>query len=345
MQANIKNILTEVSSCRKCVTIFGYKKFPFTSHGKTNSKYMLVSEAPGKKSIDKEDEAEIKYWMGAGGKLLRSTLFEANKELYEEKTNEFGRITAKDLEDIFYLTDIVKCWPNENEKNRKPNKSEITSCSSFLTREIETLKPKLILSLGKPSTKYLLSEAVDMKNAHGKIYSFNNSTKVLVMYHPSNIDFHMKRAVYISQLKNVFKKIIENKIEDIEKVFKDSMNYKSVNKEEVKSKYVNNNSIHFRGLSFNLPASGNEITESDISNNQIRITIDFKKYFPNKNTELKFTHNDIVYTVKFTHRGKRSHILKLGLKLMNQLNLTPTDKVKITKLNSLEFSIDKIRKS
>ncbi len=103
--------------CQKCITIIGYKKFPSASHGKTDSEFMLVSEAPGKKSIDKENESEIKYWMGAGGKLLRSALMEADKELEEVETNDSKDSTAnKELEDIFYLTDIVKCWPNKKER-------------------------------------------------------------------------------------------------------------------------------------------------------------------------------------------------------------------------------------
>lgn len=351
MEENIENVLNEVKSCQKCSTIIGYKKFPKASHGKTDSEFMLVSEAPGKKSIDKENESEIKYWIGTGGKLLRSTLMKANEELEEVKTNNSkDALTNKELEDIFYLTDIVKCWPNKKDennilKNRKPNDLELTNCSPFLKREIETLKPKLILSFGEPSTKYLLNQNINMENAHGKVFSYNNLTKVLVMYHPSNIDLHMKRTLYISQLKNVFKKIIENKIEDIEKEFNVSMSDEITPKEEVKSKEVINKSNLFKGISFILPAPGNEITQSDISQNQLRITVDFKNHFPNKNSDLKFTHNGIKYNVKFTHRGKRSHILKLGSTLMKLLELSPNSSVRLTKINTTEFVIEKISKS
>ena len=223
------------------------------------------------------------------------------------------------------------------------SRSEFANCSLFLKREIEVLKPKLIISLGEPSTEYLLSESIDMKNAYGKIYSYNNLTRVLVLYHPSNIDLHLKRAVYISQLKNVFKKIIEGKIEDIEKTFSEFKNVDSVKSEEVKDKGLNNPLNHFKGISFTLPAPGNEITQSDISNNQLRITADFKSHFPNINSELKLNYQGIEYNVKFTHRGERSHILKLGSTLMSLLKLTPADKVRITKINSSEFTIEKVK--
>ena len=331
MQENTENILTEVKSCQKCKTIIGYKKFPITSHGKTDSEFMLVSEAPGKKSIDTENKSEIKYWMGAGGKILRLCFTD----------------TDKNLEDIFYLTDIVKCWPNEKNENRTPNETEILNCSSFLKREIESLKPKLILSFGKKSSEYLLNKEINLKKSHGKIYDFNNNTKILVMYHPSGIDRFMKRETYTTQLKVLFVRIIDNNIENIETIFDKPMSNDSVKvkEDERKSSSVNNISNHFKGISFTLPAPGNEITQSDISQNQLRITADFKNHFPNKNADLKFTYKKTEYSVKFNNRGKRSHILKLGSKLMNQLNLTPLDNVRITKVNSSEFSIEKIGKS
>ena len=110
MIENIENILQEVQDCQKCKSIIGYNKFPCTSHGKIDSKYMLVSEAPGKDSV-----TDGKYWIGTGGKILRSCVPKDDKG----------------LEEIFYLTDIVKCWPNENDENRTPTEDEIFSCSSF----------------------------------------------------------------------------------------------------------------------------------------------------------------------------------------------------------------------
>ena len=256
MTENIEQILSEVKGCQKCKTIIDYKKFPLISHGKIDSEFMLVSEAPGKDSV-----TEGKYWIGAGGKILRSCFVN----------------TDKNLEDIFYLTDIVKCWQNENNENRTPNESEIINCSPFLKREIEALKPKLILSFGKKSSEFLLNQEITLKSSHGKIFNYNDFTQVLVMYHPSGIDRFMKRDIYTSQLKVLFKRIIENKIDDIEKVF-DESNYKnSINPEAVKSTNDSRKNVsrHFEGLSFIFPAPGNEITQADISKNQLRVTTDF----------------------------------------------------------------------
>lgn len=321
MIENIENILQEVQNCHKCKSIISYKKFSCTSHGKTDSKFMLVSEAPGKESV-----SNGKYWIGAGGNILRSCFTE----------------TDISLEDVFYLTDIVKCWPNENDENRTPTEAEILVCSSFLKREIESLKPKLVLSFGKKSSEYLLNKEISLKDSHGNTFDYNDATKVLVMYHPSGIDRFMKREIYKAQLKELFGKIIENKIDDIETIFQKQKDTVKPNMTEHRN---NDSARKFKGLSFILPAAGNVITQSDISQKQLRITVDFKNHFPNKNTELRFVHNGIVYNVKFTHRGHRSHVLKLGSSLMQGLDLTIYDSVRITIINSSVFNIEKVAKS
>lgn len=322
MIEKIEDVLNEVKNCKICKTIKGYKKFSLSSHGKIDSEYMLISEAPGKDSV-----TDGKYWIGAGGKILRSCISD----------------TGNDLEEIFYLTDIVKCWPNENNENRTPSESEIANCSPYLKQEIKALKPKLVLSFGKKSSEFLLNRVIKLKNSHGIIFNYNDSTKVLVMYHPSGIDRFMKRDIYKTQLENLFKKIVKNEIEDIDKLFDEPKKREEIHTEKVKTENRDrkNTSHQFKGLSFIFPASGNAITQTDISKNQLRVTADFKYHFPNTNSELKFAYQGIVYDIKFTNRGKRSHILKLGSSLMKLLNLTPQNSVRITKIHSLEYTIEK----
>ena len=209
-------------------------------------------------------------------------------------------------------------------------------------KEIEVLKPKLILSLGKKSSEYLLNKKISLKESHGNIYDYNDATKVLVMYHPSGVDRFMKREIYTTQLKEVFEKIGEDKIDDIESIFGKQPD--QAVKPQIEN--LNDESIPkiFKGLEFILPAVGNEITQNDISNNQLRVTADFKNLFPSTNAKLRFLYKGIEYKVQFTHRGKRSHILKLGYDLMHLLNLTASDSVKITKLNPSKYAIEKVVK-
>jgi DNA polymerase len=185
-----RHLIDEIQKCHRCKTIIGHKKFPTSSHGKLNSKYLLVSEAPGKESIGRN-----KYWTGVGGQILRSCTSAVDTT----------------LEDIFYLTDIVKCWPNDGNSNRTPFDSEIQNCSHFLVKEIDELKPALILSFGKPASSFLLKREVRVKIEHGRIYTYNEDTKILVMLHPTGIDRQMNRIDYLRQLKFVFQKLKEGK--------------------------------------------------------------------------------------------------------------------------------------
>ena len=90
------------------------------------------------------------------------------------------------------------------------------------------------------------------------------------------------------------------------------------------------NNIPQSSAAFILPdqSKGNSITDRDIKKNQLRITVSFKKYFPDKDDMLVFEHNKEEYEVKFTYRNNtkqnRSHILKLGSTLMQKLNINPS---------------------
>jgi len=312
----IESILERVHTCRECKSMFGYKKFPLHSHGNSESKYMLVSEAPGKESLNNE-----KYWTRVGGRILREAIAAHKKE----------------LEELFYLTDIVKCWPCEDNRNRTPLQSEIENCKKWFDMEIEVLKPELILALGKMSAELLLNESITMKEAHGKVFIHESNTKVLVLYHPSNIDFFMKREVYILQLKNVFGSLIKSNLENLES-----------NLQKIQSLSEKQKNKTFRPgdsttpISFTLPAPGNSITETDITKHRLRITVDFKSYFPDQNARLTFEYFGQVYQVSFIHKGNRSYLLNLGKALSNKLALIQTSKLKFTRKRLDYYVLEKV---
>ncbi len=128
--------------------------------------------------------------------------------------NELG----SDLESLFYLTDIVKCWSGNSSSNRKPKDNEINNCRIFLQNEISQLQPYLILAFGKTAAKALLGRSITLKHEHGKITEKNN-LKILVLFHPSNINLQMDVNLYRTQLKILFDSLIHNNLENIESVF------------------------------------------------------------------------------------------------------------------------------
>lgn len=315
----MKDILSEIKDCKKCKTINGFEKFPIKSHGNLNSNAILVSEAPGKDSLNKK-----KYWLGVGGKILRDCL--------PSKT---------ELEELFYLTNIVKCWPNVNNENRKPFENEILNCSPFLLMEIEKLKPHIILSFGGTSSSFLLNREIKITNEHGKISKYNESTKIITLLHPSGIDRFMNRTIYKDQLTSLFNKIKENEFDKIDGIFeiKNDNEKSKIKSDNKKNVIVSRGSITKKG-SFSIPSAGNSITAEDVSKNQIRITVDFKEYFPSQSSEIEMVYLDEIYSVKFNYRFNKSHILRLGSKLANRVKLKAGMTIKMTIIGKDKFRIE-----
>jgi DNA polymerase len=83
-------------------------------------------------------------------------------------------------EDV-YIANVVKCRPPSN---RTPEKDECDTCSPFLMRQIDVIKPKVIVALGAVAAKNLLAINDSMSNLRGRWYDFRNS-KLLVTYHPA----------------------------------------------------------------------------------------------------------------------------------------------------------------
>ncbi len=91
-------------------------------------------------------------------------------------------ITAMGIrrEDV-YIANVVKCRPPGN---RTPEKDECDTCSPFLARQIETVKPKVIVALGAVAAKTLLQVNDSMANLRGRLHDFRGFP-LAVTYHPA----------------------------------------------------------------------------------------------------------------------------------------------------------------
>ena len=302
----MKDLFMQIENCQKCKTIIGYQKFPMESHGNLESIALIVSEAPGKDSIGKN-----KYWIGTGGKILRECM-----------------PCGTELEDLFYLTDIVKCWPNQNSENRKPKDQEINNCSHFLLKEINTIQPQLVLSFGGTSSSFLLNRDVIITKEHGKITQYNSKTKIITLLHPSGIDRFMDRRLYKLQLALLFTKIKNNDLNTIIEIFENKGEINKTTSDDIKP----NKALGFTQIpkgSFIIPSIGNSITQNDVNNCQVRITVDFKEYFPSKSTSVLIEYKKDIFEVKFNFRFNKSHILKLGENLSKLINLKAGMRIKM----------------
>lgn len=90
---------------------------------------------------------------------------------------------------------------------------------------------------------------------------------------------------------------------------------------------------------FVIPSTGNEISKLDVQKRQIRITVKFKPFFPSKSGKVKVIIKN-EYQCTFSHRGDRSHILRLGKVASTELGLKAGDSVKFTEVGEYEYKIE-----
>ena len=160
------------------------KNFVF-GFGDPDADLMLVGEAPG----FNEDNEGLPF-VGKAGKLLDKILFAIG-------LNRFERV---------YISNILKCRPP---KNRDPLPSEVEKCRPYLKRQIEIVRPKLIIALGKVAGKCLTGKDIPLNKMRGKTYDYDG-IPLRVTYHPAALlrnqnlkkfawdDFKWVRSYFIS---------------------------------------------------------------------------------------------------------------------------------------------------
>lgn len=154
--------------------------------GPMNANLMLVGEAPGA-----DEDLQDEPFVGRAGDLLNKILQDSGLSRSEA-----------------YITNIVKCRPtidNKQKKNRPPTVEEIAACKKVLWRELQTVAPAAIITLGATATKTLLSKCAEL-------YSFNSKfkmedyvgqvcgvpymkAKIIPAYHPSYLLQHGKHLL------------------------------------------------------------------------------------------------------------------------------------------------------
>jgi len=168
----IEKIAEEVQVCVKCPLWKGRRK-AVPGEGNIDSSVVFVGEAPGY-----WEDAEGLPFVGAAGKILTTLL--TNISLSR---------------DCVFITNVVKCRPSDN---RDPKPEEMAACTSFyLNRQIMLIQPKIIVTLGRHSTSYILSKAgfatkpiKSITQLHGKVIKtefLNLPVSVIPMFHPAAV--------------------------------------------------------------------------------------------------------------------------------------------------------------
>jgi DNA polymerase len=164
MQDNSIILLSELNKkiklCRKC-TLFRQAHFSVPGEGNPKAKIMFIGEAPGRK----EDELGRPF-VGRAGRLLTELL---------------SSIKLK-REDVF-ITSVIKHRPP---KNRQPRPSEIRACSQYLKLQLDIIKPKFIVPLGRFGMEYFLPKE-KISKIHGTMIKTGDvkTLRIFPVYHPA----------------------------------------------------------------------------------------------------------------------------------------------------------------
>lgn len=158
---------TLIHACTKC-KLRATCRLPVPGDGNFSAPVLFVGEAPGA-----QEDIANKPFVGRSGKLLTKIL------------EDLGMMRDRD----YYISNIVKCRPPEN---RDPTPEEIAACSPWLIEQIRTIKPKVIVTLGRFSFNFLVPDQ-QISQARGIAYRIHavagkpleNAPLVLACYHPA----------------------------------------------------------------------------------------------------------------------------------------------------------------
>lgn len=147
-----------VAQCRKCGLCETRTQTVFGS-GNRKAEWMLIGEAPGQ-----QEDLQGEPFVGKAGQLLTEML----------------RAMGLTREEV-YITNVVKCRPPNN---RDPKPEEMAACSVYLRRQIELVRPKMILAVGRIAAQHLLQTDAPLAKLRGKVH-FLGEIPLIVIYHPA----------------------------------------------------------------------------------------------------------------------------------------------------------------
>jgi DNA polymerase len=156
-----ESLRAEVLACNKCILhttrtqgVFGV--------GNREAQWLVVGEAPGA-----EEDRRGEPFVGRAGHLLDAML------------KAIGLSRANNV----YIANVLKSRPPGN---RDPKPEEVAACLPFLMRQIELLRPRLMLAVGRIAAQNLLATDAPLGRLRGKVHHFGElNTPLIVTYHPA----------------------------------------------------------------------------------------------------------------------------------------------------------------
>jgi uracil-DNA glycosylase family 4 len=156
--AALQAIREEIGDCTRCALHKGRNKLVFAD-GDPNARLMFVGEGPGA-----DEDAQGLPFVGRAGQLLNNMIVAMG-------------LTREQV----YIANVVKCRPPQN---RTPEPDEANTCVPFLFRQIDVIRPQVLVALGATAATYLLGQRQPLAGLRGRIHAFRG-TQLIVTYHPA----------------------------------------------------------------------------------------------------------------------------------------------------------------
>lgn len=155
----LRRLQEDIGDCTRCPLAYAGRHTVVFGEGDPNAALMFVGEGPGA-----DEDTSGRPFVGKAGQLLNNM------------------ISAMGLErEQVFIANVVKCRPPGN---RTPEFVEATTCSQFLLRQIDIVRPKIIVALGSTAATYLLGVRQSLASLRGQWLACRDA-KVAVTFHPA----------------------------------------------------------------------------------------------------------------------------------------------------------------
>lgn len=154
----MRRLEDEVLACQRC-PLAQTRTCAVPGEGNLNAVAMFVGEGPGF-----DEDRQGRPFVGRSGKFLTETLAQLG-------------IARRDV----YITNVVKCRPPGN---RDPLPVELDACRDYLTRQVELINPRIIVTLGRFSMRRWFSDGT-ITQIHGHVRNIGRGRVALAMFHPA----------------------------------------------------------------------------------------------------------------------------------------------------------------
>lgn len=152
-------IREDIGDCTRCkLHGLGRRQIVF-GVGHPHAELMFAGEAPGR-----DEDIQGEPFVGRAGGLLTKMI----------EAMGYTR-------DTVYIANVIKCRPPEN---RNPEPDEVAACEPFLVRQVELIRPKVIVALGKFAAQALLKTTEPISKLRGRVYTYGEA-QLVPTFHPA----------------------------------------------------------------------------------------------------------------------------------------------------------------